>query len=768
MAEQFRATVTPQGTGSTQAVEEAIVHQQKSSAWTQLFKVGVQAAQMTTAMTEQANKEAAFADTIKAQSDATKDMGDYSARPAQDVSDYFQEKRDTVIGGNSTNSQAYDKAYLATTNKMYQSSTREAKIIATDNGINLETSGMVNSDMIPEGYDYRTGLKYISDKFNVDPSRVRDSWMANVTGFYADQYSSVSDMDSLKEIDDNYTALRSTAGNPELFGSRSNNFKALDANNKAMLKQARTAAEKRIKTKSQDNIVEATGNTASSFTSYLQPYSAVEEDFNVVYGDNKITLDTKKQEYNKKHKLATASRLWQTQYNPGDEHTKVPADNKQLQAEWQTRVTDDLSTSFNEGKYESFVNIVNNEPKYSKIAGENIMTEFNNIQDPLSLKSFTDKVEVLSYQTNGATALRQSLGDDNYVNILATKYLSETTYAGDIVKARAAINVTDKNISEIPIEPGMKADVFEFATKLGKQGDKYVAMVQKLHAIDPSLAAKEYKNLADYFEDQREEKSNVMVDTSMTPYLDTISLDADRTFENYKDRIRRLTGADPDSIVMMGDTAMSLDNLSGIMSLTDMRAEAKKTNNIIEKEKKVADIQAEQARLTPTGGAAVALDTAGQVILGEGSTIVGKFMGSIGDVVSNLVNNNSGYAGRHYAKGTGGEDIKAWFQETFPSEATPMEREAIAAETINNFNETISTIVTEDPRTDIANNTMSPYDNETLSQVLQGNKHTKEVAKKLKKEFLLFQEGYLEPLKPEASLEDTTKYASIKDLPRGN
>ena len=767
MAEQFTPTLTPTGVGTPGAIKEAGSQQQKANAWKSVFNVGTQlagiATQLTTEQNEKLQKEKNIREVIQAQSDATQDMGDYSTRPAQETSDYFKSKRDEVITGASTHSDAYNKAYLSTTQNMYMSSTKEANILATDNAINVETSGMVNSNMVPEGYDYRKGLKYISDKYNVDPSRVRDSWMANVTGYYSDQYSAVNDMDSLAKIDNEYSTLRNTANTPELFGSRSANFKALDANNKTLLTQARAAAEKRIKTRSENRIVEATGDTSNSFNSYIAPLSAIEKDLEVVYGDNKITLDNKKQEYVKNHTSAVQSRLFQTQFNPGDVHTAVPKDNKQLQAEWQKRTTADLTTAFQSDNYDKYIEITNNESAYTKVAGEAIMTAFNNIETPAEMTVFLDKVKNISYRTNGATALRQSLGDENYVTMLATSYLAESGYAGDLIKARAAVNVTDRNISEIPMEPGMKADVYEYATKLGKQGDKYVAIVQKLHAIDPSLAAKEYKNAADFFEKQREERDGIIIDTSMSPIIDNYSIDSERTYTNMVERQVRRTGATPNNMIVVGDTVISLDLLSGTMTTSSIKAEAQYTNKQIEKEKQRESYLKERERTTLAGGAPAAIDVAGQVLIGQGPSIAVDFVKNIGTTVSNITSRFTGYLGAQWDKDV--QPFRDWATKTFPNEATPVEKEIMIEATIEEFDNYINTIVTEDPTQDAAYNTMSSYDKETLSQTLMGNKHTQEVAKKLKKAFEEFTTGYLPPyVPPTTHLDESFTFNSDMDF----
>jgi hypothetical protein len=175
------------------------------------------------------------------------------------------------------------------------------------------------------------------------------------------------------------------------------------------------------------------------------------------------------------------------------------------------------------------------------------------------------------------------------------------------------------------------------------------------------------------------------------------------------------------------------------MVTESIKTEATKTNQVIKQEKEAERQSVLEAKGTIAGDTSRALDTFGQVIMGDLPTVFKKFGENIGEMAGNIVSGLGGHIGKNWDEDT--KDFREALGSMF-TEATGMitdeeilrrqtnkeQAEALADE----FDMLAGTFVTEDPRDGVARNTLSDANNAQLSSVLTTNKHSQALAVRLR------------------------------------
>ena len=729
MAEQFSLTVTPDGAGSAQVAAAGAEVAVARRPWDMFSKV----APIVGAASQQAIEDKSVEDSLAGQNRAATRLAEIATMSSADRAEALRTDRLAIESGESEYSDVHNKAYLAATTSTFFSATAKAQAETNMKNAASNVDSMIIPEMLPEGYDRIGAFDYIAKNEGVDVAVVRDMYLTKQTDYFAGQLLNQSDQAGVDEIKAKIAETKNTLMGPKFYGSRSEDWKAAVKASETKLKNAEIAIQKKFKKESEHNISVAEGDTASSFTSYTKPLDAeLKKDFIKAY-DNEITRNSKVNAYKQNFKDAEVSRTFQTAYKPGDVHPVLP-EGKQLKAEWTKKVSDTIQASFSEKKYTKFIDTAINEPTFVKDAGTNLMTVFNNLDDPIALGAFVNNVEVISYQPHGATALRQTLGDDNYVSVMATQYMARTGHARDLATARTMVTAGEKNIAVVNFSKADQMKLSEYAIKLDTQGPKFLAMMNKFQAISPLMASDMLEKTAQNFLDQQTTIGDRTVDVSMTPLIDSLSLDPTRTQENLFKSLDKAAGGTVKSIVTIGNEVMGIDPLTGSIFMQNMNAIAKETNDEIKKEAVTADYQASQAEGTITGDIARAWDTHTQSLIGEVPAAFGQFGASAKDAVGNIINRFGGYLGKTWDEDIQSmkDGINTMFPDTFGPDQAEI-RDDAAIEMAEAFDREIELLTTEDPRKYVSNNTLSAYVNEQLTHTLEANKAKVEVAKAAKK-----------------------------------
>lgn len=732
MVEQFRLTVTPDGAGSAQLQAEGAKVQAARRPWDMFSQTLAGAGKVAVSLDEAGKAEKSTEELLSGQNRAAERLAEISTMSAADRAAALQADRDSIMSGESEFSDVHNKAFLAATTSTFFSA--KAAATAESNMTNASTvvDSLVIPEMLPDGYDKTEAFQWISDNHDVDVATVRNMYLTKQTDYFAAQLQLQSDVEGVNEVKAAMAKNRESLGGSKFYGSKAAEWKAAIKSSEAKLKAAEVAVLKKFKAQAKERVATAIGDTSSSETSYTKPWVEVESDMKAAYGDDAVVYNNKKNEYKKSLGLAEEARGFQSENTVGEPHNKLPDSNPQLKKEWQAKVTNDATAAFTENNYSKFIGIGINEPQFAKTAGENLMSVFNNTQDIVGLSSFVNKVETISYQPNGATALRQMLGDDNYVDILATQYMAKSGFATDVSQARTMVEKSKANITTIQMDKQDMIQIDEYAREFGpQQGQAFKAVMQKLHQINPKMAHDEMKNTAAFFEQQITKVGDVRVDTSMTPIVDNVSLDPDKTMAAVFKDLEVKSGSAVTDVSMVGDVAISVNPLTGALAMTDTKVIAESINKEVLREKTQEAYAATQQKGTVIGDTSRALGTFGQVLVGQVPSAFGSFFGSAGDAVANITDRFTGYLGRQWDRDIQGmkDGINEMLPGTFESADREQRRnmmEAFDAE----FDNLINNTVTKSPLDGVSRNTLSAYITEQMASTVEANKHRVEVAKK--------------------------------------
>lgn len=734
MAEQFSLTVTPDGAGSAQLQETGTKVQAARRPW-ELFTGAVQGVAQAAVGIDEINKaETATQDSLQGQNRGAERLAELATMSHADRAEALRADRLAIETGETDFSDVHNKAYLAVTTNAFFSATKEAQAESNMRDAATNVDSLVVPEMLPDGYDKTGAFEWIADNNSVDVATVRNMYLAKQTDYFTAQIQLQSNQDGVNAVKSQMAEVRGSLSGTKFYGSKASEWKAAIKSSDTKMKTAEVAMAKKFKLQSKEKVATAIGDTSSTLTSYHQSWEEVKVDMFKAYGDDPVVFKNKENEYKKSHKLAQESRLFQGGNTPGEAHPKLPDGNSQLTAEWQKSVTKSATAAFTENQYTRFIGIGINEPKFVKNAGDNLMSIFNNTQDIVGLSGFANKIETISYQPNGATALRQMFGDDNYVTILATQYMAKSGHATDVLQARTMVEKSKANITTIQMDKQDMIKIDEYARDFGpQQGQSFKAVMTKLHQINPKMAHDELENTANFFDKQIEKVDGVRIDTSMTPLVDNVSLDPDKTKDALMKDLENKTGSPVTDVTIIGDTALSVSPTTGALAMTSIKGVAEASNKEVLREKKEADYTAKQEEGTIVGDIGRATDTFGQVLVGQVPSAFGSFFGGAADAAGNIVDRFSGYLGKTWDEDV--QSMKDGINEIFPKTFGADKAEVRYADQtglLDEFDNIIMNTPTESPLDGVARNTLSAYLTDQIGSTVEANKHKVEVAKKAK------------------------------------
>jgi len=262
---------------------------------------------------------------------------------------------------------------------------------------------------------------------------------------------------------------------------------------------------------------------------------------------------------------------------------------KEAKEAWQQEVNKSALNAIQQGDYSTFINTVNFSPDESKEVGNNMYQAYLQTKSSKEAKPLLDFLLVTSRKPGGATALRQSLGDDQYVEIMTSSYLAESLFEGDMMKARTYYQQKAENVSSVQIPFEDQDDIMDYVGKLGPHKDKYLTTMKHLYNIDPQLAHKQYKNIGKFYKDQMKSTSigdnSVIEDNSMVDFDSTSgALNLEEVKTNITKEFTDTTGFTPGSITYMpGGTALVTDSVTGFGHVVNTGTIVAKSNdNVME------------------------------------------------------------------------------------------------------------------------------------------------------------------------------------------
>lgn len=589
------------------------------------------------------------------------------------------------------------------------------------------------------GSEYMAGIKagiagdattYINNQAEltgVPPAVIRDGVLTGVYDDYNNRMGNASTIEELNALDKEFNGVKSTSFNStQLLKTRSKELSAKIKQLESTISNTKEAKEKQFKYESKEFIDDAVAN---EFTNTPEE---MEKHFDIAYEDP-VTNGTKKRDYKKSHIEQNTIRDYVSRYSPDTPHPTVPEVAKD---KWQGIVTDTASMHFLKGNTEGFIDTVSFNPDFSKEIGYSLNQAFIQAESTEQLDGIVSELYKISLAPRGATALRQSIGDDEFVNIISTSYIAKALYQGDVVKARDYVTQSDQNVEKQGLNKDLHADIIGYEQDLGPQYNRYKAVMTRINNINPKLAQDEYKNIAKFFASQVDKKGDIMVDMSMDASLEAKALDPDRVFNKVVSGFEKEAGIQPSRITYLSDgTAYLYDNFGGTASVINVDKITNKENETIKEESRIESRKRAERQKTGLGKIQNVLEDAPEIAIGAATDITEGFTDSIGRLVSRF----TGYLGQQWDK-----DVDMMYKAI--GLKSPTEKKALA-DALFEYEQSLVTDIAKP-----AFNTLDEVHTDTLRNVLLGNKKKKEIISSMREaveddsisDMLRAREGYEE------------------------
>jgi hypothetical protein len=477
---------------------------------------------------------------------------------------------------NSDKSYAYKSAYSSQLVHEYAKAEKEANQEIEVSYLNGAASGWkVIADNKKAGVD--TGItaeeyvNIINKETGIDRQKIND---AVYTGAAASVLFDISQAKDTKELNDVIQLWEQEKeenfNTPYFRTSKSAKTKAVVNHYDTLYARAIKAKEKEFKDTARANIDKAIQEDYSVHPMYLA------NDFDKGYTDV-LTRGNAIREYTKKYKEAETTRNWFSTYSTDAPHGKVP---KVAETKWKEAIYNDALTSLVNGESTKFINIINNNTKYSKDVGAQLYSAYLNETDANKLDPYMKQIESITITPRGATALSTSIGSDNYAEMLTSTAIAKALYDGDMVKARDYVQQQKTNPTKQSWDEDLFKTVNDKSTDLGHLGNQYKATMTTMNNINPLVAKqnepkirKYYQGLISKWDTNWYGGGGVTVDTSNGPDITEEAVDADKAKSTIIEVATALNnGQSPATIYMMGDEVFTTDPYGGVGTVLNVRA----------------------------------------------------------------------------------------------------------------------------------------------------------------------------------------------------
>jgi len=345
-----------------------------------------------------------------------------------------------------------------------------------------------------------------------------------------------------------------------------------------------------------------------------------------------------KLKYMKQYNEVTESDAYNAEYVPGDRPGILP-DNKTLKEARQKEVTGALYNAFVSNDFEEFTRIADNESDMIADMGKGILTQFNKANTVEDITAINTRLNHINSTNKGPTILRQMFSDDEYVRMVAINNLSEFGSDKDLISIRNSVDRFQANTQAMKLPPSDNANIYEYANKLGSQGQKYLSIVESLKNISGQLALDEYKNVAEKLMDQVQPNSDLggaKEDVSMSSRPEAVN------DEKFLETMNTEVVKGNNNVIYMKDTkgntsAIVRDDLGGTVTIQNLTPylEENEEQELIDV-KQASIVEEESITSDPIVGAKVAtrafirdtIDNAGGFVMATPEVL--------GDLVSNM------------------------------------------------------------------------------------------------------------------------------------
>lgn len=530
MADKFNATITNQAVGGAGAVEQISEATQSKNVWEVAMGLVDKTVNVVKAIDTEKTK---YEDNIrKNQEDdlkvleankaivkAREDRAKWETMDPEEVDQEISNTYNTVMNGESQNSESYDENYLKQINETANKYANKSKMIKVSRAANMESTGIL--EQLNKGeIDPLEWTNKMSKKYGTDKTIFRDSLIINTAENLKNKMIAVDTPEELEELITNHRQFKNNFNTPEFYGSQSKgDFGELLKKTESDITKSYNLKLKEIKESAQSRISQTigTGDTGDSNNSYIQPFnSELEKDFKTVY-TNPIELNNQKNNYIKTYNEKEEARDFRSKHlitEPVDDIRVF--NNKTIKTERQKDVTDFSIKSFEEGKYSELNSAINSNPGMGKEPINQLINTFDTTDDVKVMTNIVNGIKEASLNTGGGTAIRGNLSTKEYSRLMATQSLITTIYKDDIKSAKALVNTSIVNKGQ---NGSFSKDMFEKINKLekgmGSQQGQFRTILQTLWDVNPELALDKADEVSEFIKSGIKKVDNTTINVSM-------------------------------------------------------------------------------------------------------------------------------------------------------------------------------------------------------------------------------------------------------------
>lgn len=741
---------TPDMSGAIDATQEA-------QTWKSFQDVISGGAKLLTGVATDLENEQALKDTAEARMHAMRDAQSIEALSGTEKRMKIEGMVNTARNSRDNNSwsKSYAQTYVNSMLPVYgQALDAQTKEHDESTAYMAKTAwGEVLKAGVTDKMPVEEFVDWYSKSFNTTPKSVQTATVSALYEEGSTLYSNIfKDMDSktppslatlqarLAEANNKFNEYESNyTGSKYYYGSKSPDMVEQIAVGKQQVTSAYKAAETQIKTIARGNIAGAEGNREDLYGSFTtRPNDPeLQLSFDINNADNPLENKRAKETYTNEYNQTTEAKNFITQYPPDKSHPDYTnMNNAKLNKHYPKVVEDTLNKSIMSNNSSMFIDTIHFNPSSLGPTKNNIMSAFRGAKTTAELKPIMDFLDKTTYYPQGAGAIRQLIGDDEYVDISTTQIVADTLYEGSLSKARDYVAKVDFNSSSIMMDQVLFKKVQDSAVDMGPQYQKFLSVMSRMYQIDPAVATNKFDDVKDNFMSQVEHISTdtnwlgfggtkIFIDKSIPDYVAGKALDEDFINTNIISKYTNDYNGVPSSVIQMGNTHTALvnDQWGGTAAFVDYSVGIDKANALYEKKKVETSRDYDENR----GRWGKFIDGAGDIFIG--STV--RITEGLGKVVSkfgNYLYNQTGKDRETLAKGR--DEI---YRILGLNPKTKEDKEAIEIallmeqQRLEKTNDKVSSFKPN-------NNTMSSGNTELVRNVLLGNQAKAEKLKQFNDE----------------------------------
>ncbi len=349
-------------------------------------------------------------------------------------------------------------------------------------------------------------VNWYSKKMGVEPVKISAKLHVDNIVNVVTEYTEAENMEDLVEVDKQYEEFKDEFQS-EFFQNSKN----------AQVSKRVEMVEKSIgvirKQKIEQFVMEAKGRIAEAEKSldsdeiYGVDPMFILNDFNIAYNKDPLAKARAIKSYEDKATKQAIRVEFLSTNNPLNRKEAIPEEAKEA---WQKKVTTFAEDTYNNGQYGVTAMVITNSPGYGKEWGDKRFQEYNQAKTQEELQNIVDKIYIMNSYDRGGTALRQSIGKDNYAEIIAVNNLAKYMDT-DLTTARANYNEAKNKHVNFDKELNIKID--KYKAKLGRHAGDYVETLQLLANVNLGMAKQSEPKIREFYLKQQVEYSKLLKDS---------------------------------------------------------------------------------------------------------------------------------------------------------------------------------------------------------------------------------------------------------------